>query len=117
MLNNLERRGNPWGLAEDKRLEWVTECDFEVPVVDGTIGADIEYLFWVGCAGALKDRAKTKTTKAIAGLLHAARVKFAVLGPMEACTGDPARRLGNEFVLSMLASRTSRPSTTRESRR
>jgi Fe-S oxidoreductase len=102
MLNNLERRGNPWGLAEDKRLEWITECDFEVPVADGRIPDEVEYLFWVGCAGALEDRAK-KTTKAIAELLHTAGVKFAVLGPMEACTGDPARRLGNEFVFSMLA--------------
>ncbi len=102
MLNNLERRGNPWGLAEDKRLEWITELDFEVPVVDGKIPADTEYLFWVGCAGALEDRAK-KTTKAIAELLHTAGVTFAVLGPAEACTGDPARRLGNEFVFQMLA--------------
>jgi Fe-S oxidoreductase len=102
MLNNLERRGNPWGMAEDKRLEWVTEMDFEVPVLDGKIPADVEYLYWVGCAGALEDRAK-KATKAIAELLHVAGVKFAVLGPMEACTGDPARRLGNEFVFNMLA--------------
>jgi Fe-S oxidoreductase len=102
MLNNLERKGNPWGMAEDRRADWITELDFEVPVVDGEIGADIEYLYWVGCAGALEDRAK-KATKAIAELLHVAGVKFAVLGPMEACTGDPARRLGNEFVFSMLA--------------
>ena len=102
MLNNLERRGNPWGMAEDKRLEWITELDFEVPVADGRIPDGIEYLFWVGCAGALEDRAK-KTTKAIAELLHTAGVTFAVLGAAEACTGDPARRLGNEFVYQMLA--------------
>ena len=102
MLNNLERRGNPWGMAEDKRLEWITELDFEVPVLDGRIPDDVEYLYWVGCAGALEDRAK-KATKAIAELLHVAGVQFAVLGPMEACTGDPARRLGNEFVFQMLA--------------
>jgi Fe-S oxidoreductase len=102
MLNNLERRGNPWGMAEDKRAEWITELDFEVPVVDGKIPADTEYLYWVGCAGALEDRAK-KATRAVAELLHVAGVKFAVLGPAEACTGDPARRLGNEFVFSMLA--------------
>jgi Fe-S oxidoreductase len=102
MLNNLERRGNPWGSPAEKRAEWITELDFEVPVLDGKIPADVEYLYWVGCAGALDDRAK-KATKAIAELLHAAGVKFAVLGPMEACTGDPARRLGNEFVFSMLA--------------
>jgi Fe-S oxidoreductase len=102
MLNNLERRGNPWGLAEDRRLDWVSELDFDVPVLDGQIPADTEYLYWVGCAGALEDRAR-KATKAIAELLHAADVKFAVLGPAEACTGDPARRLGNEFVFQMLA--------------
>jgi Fe-S oxidoreductase len=102
MLNNLERRGNPWGMAEDKRLEWTTELDFEVPVLDGKIPEDTEYLFWVGCAGALEDRAK-KTTKAVAQLLNTAGVKFAVLGPGETCTGDPARRIGNEFVYSMLA--------------
>jgi len=102
MLNNLERKGNPWGMAEDRRADWITELDFEVPVVDGVIPDGIEYLFWVGCAGALEDRAK-KTTKAIAELLHTAGVTFAVLGPAEACTGDPARRLGNEFVFQMLA--------------
>jgi len=102
MLNNLERKGNPWGMAEDKRADWITELDFEVPVLDGVIPDDVEYLYWVGCAGALEDRAK-KATKATAELLHAAGVKFAVLGPAEACTGDPARRLGNEFVFNMLA--------------
>ncbi|HEY3733081.1 MAG TPA: heterodisulfide reductase-related iron-sulfur binding cluster [Streptosporangiaceae bacterium] len=102
MLKNLENKGNPWGMAESKRAEWITELDFEVPVVDGPIGDDIEYLFWVGCAGALEDRAR-KTTKAVAQLLHTAGVTFAVLGPAEACTGDPARRMGNEFVFSMLA--------------
>jgi Fe-S oxidoreductase len=102
MLRNLENKGNPWGMGEDKRTEWITELDFEVPVVSGPIGDDVEYLFWVGCAGALEDRAK-KTTKAVAQLLHTAGVNFAVLGPAETCTGDPARRMGNEFVFSMLA--------------
>jgi Fe-S oxidoreductase len=102
LLKNLENRGNPWGMSEDRRAEWITELDFEVPVVDGPIGDDVEYLFWVGCAGALEDRAR-KTTKAIARLLHTAGVRFAVLGPAETCTGDPARRMGNEFVYSMLA--------------
>jgi Fe-S oxidoreductase len=102
MLKNLENKGDPWGMGESKRAEWITELDFEVPVVDGPIGDDVEYLFWVGCAGALEDRAK-KTTKAIATLLHTAGVSFAVLGPAETCTGDPARRMGNEFVFSMLA--------------
>jgi Fe-S oxidoreductase len=102
MLRNLENKGDPWGMGEMRRAEWITELDFEIPVVDGKIDPEVEYLFWVGCAGALEDRAK-KTTKAIATLLHTAGVKFAVLGPAETCTGDPARRIGNEFVFSMLA--------------
>ncbi|MFC6880400.1 MULTISPECIES: (Fe-S)-binding protein [Actinomadura] len=101
MLKNLENKGNPWGMSEMKRLEWIEELDFEVEVVDEKVSEDTEYLFWVGCAGALEDRAK-KTTKAVAELLHIAGVKFAVMGPMEACTGDPARRLGMEFVFQML---------------
>jgi len=102
MLRNLENKGDPWGMGTNRRGDWIGELDFEVPVVDGKIDPDTEYLFWVGCAGALEDRAK-KTTKAIATLLHDAGVKFAVLGPAETCTGDPARRIGNEFVFSMLA--------------
>jgi Fe-S oxidoreductase len=102
MLKNLENKGDPWGMGEARRAEWMTELDFEIPLVDGKIDPDVEYLFWVGCAGALEDRAR-KTTKAIATLLHTAGVKFAVLGPAETCTGDPARRIGNEFVYSMLA--------------
>jgi Fe-S oxidoreductase len=102
MLRNLENKGDPWGMGELRRGDWIGELGFEVPVVDGSIDPEIEYLFWVGCAGALEDRAK-KTTKAIATLLHQAGVKFAVLGPAETCTGDPARRIGNEFVFSMLA--------------
>jgi Fe-S oxidoreductase len=102
MLKNLENKGDPWGMGESKRADWISELDFEVPVVDGAIGDDVEYLFWVGCAGALEDRAK-RTTKAIATLLRTAGVSFAVLGPAETCSGDPARRMGNEFVFSMLA--------------
>ncbi|HYK69319.1 MAG TPA: (Fe-S)-binding protein [Streptosporangiaceae bacterium] len=102
MLKNLENKGDPWGMGESRRTDWMSDLGFEVPVVDGTIGDEVEYLFWVGCAGALEDRAK-KTTRAIAQLLHTAGVNFAVLGRAEACTGDPARRMGNEFVFSMLA--------------
>src|SRR6516162_3853027 len=89
MLKNLENKGDPWGMGEARRAEWMTELDFEVPVAAGKLDPEVEYLFWVGCAGALEDRAK-RTTKAIATLLHTAGVKFAVLGPVETCTGDPA---------------------------
>ncbi|WP_449061577.1 (Fe-S)-binding protein [Planomonospora algeriensis] len=107
MVKNLENKGNPWGMSEMKRADWIEELanldePVEVQLVDEKLGEDVEYLFWVGCAGALEDRAK-KTTKAVAELLHIAGVKFAVLGPMEACTGDPARRLGMEFLFNMLA--------------
>ena len=103
MLKNLENKGNPWGMSEMKRADWIEELDFEVDASSTTkMPEDVEYLFWVGCAGALEDRAK-KTTKAVAELLHIAGVKFAVLGPMETCTGDPARRLGMEFLFHMLA--------------
>jgi Fe-S oxidoreductase len=104
MLKNLENKGNPWGMAAKARREWTKEVDFEVPILGDTLEdlSDIEYLYWVGCAGALEDRAK-KTTKAFAELLHIAGVKFAVLGDGETCTGDPARRMGNEFLFQMLA--------------
>ncbi|WP_327392573.1 (Fe-S)-binding protein [Streptomyces sp. NBC_01186] len=103
MLKNLEKKGNPWGLAKKQRLEWTKEVDFEVPVVGKTVEdlTEVEYLYWVGCAGALEDRAK-KTTKAFAELLHIAGVKFAIMGGDEKCTGDSARRLGNEFLFQQL---------------
>ncbi|MGP2435991.1 heterodisulfide reductase-related iron-sulfur binding cluster [Streptomyces sp. JW3] len=103
MLKNLEKKGNPWGLAKKQRLEWTKEVDFEVPVVGKDIEdlTEVEYLYWVGCAGALEDRAK-KTTKAFAELLHMAGVKFAIMGGDEKCTGDSARRLGNEPLFQEL---------------
>ncbi|MDB1086082.1 (Fe-S)-binding protein [Streptomyces sp. ACA25] len=103
MLKNLERKGNPWGMAKKKRLEWTKEVDFEVPVVGKDVEdlTEVEYLYWVGCAGALEDRAK-KTTKAFAELLHIAGVNFAIMGGEESCTGDSARRLGNEFLFQQL---------------
>ncbi|MBB4674764.1 Fe-S oxidoreductase [Crossiella cryophila] len=101
MFKNLENKGNPWGQNAKDRLAWTEGLDFEVPVFDGELG-DTEYLFWVGCAGAFEDRAK-KTTRAVAELLHLAEVKYTVLGPEETCTGDPARRAGNEFLFQMLA--------------
>lgn len=103
MLKNLEKKGNPWGLAKKQRLAWVKEVDFEVPVVGQDIEdlSETEYLYWVGCAGSLEDRAK-KTTKAFAELLHIAGVSFAIMGGEENCTGDSARRLGNEFLFQQL---------------
>ena len=100
MLRNLENKGNPWGAPQNTREDWTKGLDFEVPRVGET--EDFDYLFWVGCAGAFEDRAK-KTTRAVATLLHEAGVNYAILGEGETCTGDPARRIGNEFVFQMLA--------------
>ena len=100
MLRNVENSGDPWGLGQSKRMEWAE--GLEVPVVEGTIPDDVEYLFWVGCAGALEDRSK-KVTRTVAELLNKAGVKYAVLGKQESCTGDPARRLGMEYLFQMMA--------------
>ncbi|MDI1464210.1 (Fe-S)-binding protein [Catellatospora sp. KI3] len=100
MLRNLENKGNPWGAPPNTREDWTKGLDFAVPRVGEA--ESFEYLFWVGCAGAFEDKAK-KTTRAVATLLNEAGVSFAILGNNETCTGDPARRIGNEFVYQMLA--------------
>lgn len=107
-LNNifkgLERKGNPWGMNPKNRMDWAKDLDFEVKQVGVDVESldEVEWLFWVGCAGAFEDRAK-KTTQAVAELLNTAGVDFAVLGDGETCTGDPARRAGNEIVFMQLA--------------
>ncbi|GAA1809544.1 (Fe-S)-binding protein [Planosporangium flavigriseum] len=104
LFKNLENKQNPWGMPAQSRLDWAKDLPFEVKVAGRDIEdlAGVDYLFWVGCAGAYEDRAK-KTTQAVAELLHTAGVSFAVLGEGETCTGDPARRAGNEFLFQMLA--------------
>ncbi|WP_068151596.1 heterodisulfide reductase-related iron-sulfur binding cluster [Rhodococcoides corynebacterioides] len=104
LFKNLENKGNPWGQNASARTNWISELEFDVPVFgqDAETFEDYEYLFWVGCAGAYEDRAK-KTTKAVAELLATAGVKFMVLGAEETCTGDSARRAGNEFLFQQLA--------------
>ncbi len=105
LFKNLENKGNPWGQNAKERTSWIDELNFDIPVYGQDVDSfdGFEYLFWVGCAGAYEDRAK-KTTKATAELLAAAGVKFLVLGTGETCTGDPARRAGNEFLFQQLAS-------------
>ena len=101
-FRNLEKAGNPWGANRTDRDAWIAEVDFPITVIESVIPEDVEYLFWVGCAGAYEERAK-KTTKAVAELLYMSGVKFGVLGKRETCTGDPARRSGNEFLYQILS--------------
>src|SRR6185369_1956971 len=97
-FKNLEQNGNPWGIGADKRMDWAQGKD--VPTLDDK--PDAEYLLWVGCAGAYDDRIK-KQTLALVDILKEASVDFAVLGLEEGCTGDPARRSGNEMLYQMQA--------------
>ena len=105
-FRNMETAGNPWGQPRSARLDWAKGMD--VPVLgaeaaDGaTAAAHRGVLYWVGCAGAFDDRNR-KVVRAMAALLKQADVPFAVLGPRETCTGDPARRAGNEYLFQMLA--------------
>ncbi|MGH4000822.1 MAG: (Fe-S)-binding protein, partial [Pseudonocardiaceae bacterium] len=103
LFRNLENKGNPWGQNSSARMDWAKGLDFEVPrLTEETLDDDVEYLFWIGCAGAFDDNAR-RTVRATAELLHVAGVNYVVLGDGETCTGDPARRSGNEFVFQMLA--------------
>jgi Fe-S oxidoreductase len=104
LFRGLETKGNPWNMSPNARMDWAKGLPFEVKQVGVDVESldEVEWLFWVGCAGAYEDRAK-KTTRAVAELLHQAGVSFAVLGDGETCTGDPARRSGNEFVFQQLA--------------
>lgn len=98
----LENSGNPWGMGQHERAAWAAALDFEVPIIGENTDSNHEYLWWVGCAGSFDDR-NIKVTRAIATLLHEAGVDYAILGPNEMCSGDPARRSGNEYVFQMLA--------------
>ena len=104
LFKGLENKGNPWNMSSTARLDWAKDLPFDVKVVGEDVESldEVEWLFWVGCAGAYEDRAK-KTTRAVAELLDMAGVTFAVLGNGETCTGDSARRAGNEFVFQSLA--------------
>lgn len=97
-FRNIERQSNPWGIANDQRMDWAKDLD--VPLIEDN--PDPDYILWVGCAGAFDSRI-IKQTRAMVKVLNAAGVKYAVLGHSEACTGDPARRTGNEMLFQMLA--------------
>jgi Fe-S oxidoreductase/nitrate reductase gamma subunit len=98
----MENQGNPWGMGQQNRADWTKKLDFDVPIL-GEDGVDhAEYLWFVGCAGSFDDR-NQNVTISLARLLHEAGIDFAILGPREACNGDPARRSGNEYLWQQLA--------------
>ena len=99
MLRDVERASNPWGKPQTERAAWAESLG--VRVLEQGDNAP-EYLYWVGCAASFDERAK-KSAESTAKLLQKAGVDFAILGPREACTGDPARRMGNEYVFQAYA--------------
>jgi Fe-S oxidoreductase len=100
-FRNVETNSNPWGIGFSKRAEWAEGLG--VPLMADRPGA--EYLFWVGCAGSYDEDGK-KTARALASVLQAAGLDFAILGPEEKCCGDSARRLGHEYLFQSLAAET-----------
>ena len=100
-FTGMERNQNPWNLNED-RMKWVRESEIEIKVPTVEENPDYEVLYWVGCAGAFDQRGQ-KIAQAFARIMNAAKVNFAVLGNNENCTGDSARRAGNEYLFAMMA--------------
>jgi Fe-S oxidoreductase len=104
----MERHGNPWGQPASARLDWTRGLPFTVPTAADVAAAGpeaidtLECLYWVGCAAAFDERNR-RVARAVVTCLDRAGVRYAVLGQEESCTGDPARRMGNEYVFQMLA--------------
>ena len=101
-LTSLERNGSPWAFSASDRAQWAEGMDIPTMAELVEKGEKADILFWVGCMGSFDDRAK-KITVAFARILQAANVRFAILGQEETCHGDPARRMGNEYLYQMLA--------------
>ncbi|HUG47225.1 MAG TPA: (Fe-S)-binding protein [Candidatus Limnocylindria bacterium] len=107
-FTNMERYSNIWGQPQASRMDWTKGLPFEVPTTASVAEAgpeavsELECLYWVGCAASFDDRNR-RVARAVVTCLEAAGVRYAVLGQEESCTGDPARRMGNEYVYQMLA--------------
>ncbi|MFW2383108.1 MAG: heterodisulfide reductase-related iron-sulfur binding cluster [Acidimicrobiales bacterium] len=102
-FRSMENSSNPWAMSQSTRADWAT--DLPIPVIDPADAPEVfdhDYLYWVGCAGSFDDK-NQKVTQAMAKLLGRADIDVAILGPNELCTGDPARRSGNEYLFQMLA--------------
>jgi Fe-S oxidoreductase len=99
MLRDVERASNPWGKPQTERADWAERLGVKV-LEPGDPAPEV--LYWVGCAASFDERART-AAESTAKLLSAAGIDFAILGPREACTGDPARRMGNEYLFQAYA--------------
>ena len=97
----MENQGNPWGMGQGERADWAQEFE-GIEILEGGDPMNAEFLYWVGCAGSFDDKNK-KVSQAFSKLMQRSGVTFAILGPSEMCTGDPARRSGNEYIFQMLA--------------
>ena len=103
VFKGMEGQGNPWGMGSNRRAEWCADLDLPVAAsLSPEALAEMEYLFFVGCAGSFDERQK-KVSRALVKILRAAKVKFCILGEEETCNGDSARRLGNEYLFQALA--------------
>ena len=101
MMRNIETNFNPWGIGWDQRARWAEGLGVRTMAEAAAAGEPVDVLFWVGCAGSFDDRNR-KVSQSVARLLQRAGVRFAILGPEEKCTGDPARRAGNEYLAQMM---------------
>ena len=99
-FNHMERAGNPWGISPDERLVWAKDLPFPVPTIEQNPDPDV--LYWVGCAVAFDPRAQ-KIARSLAEILNRAGINWAVMGRQEKCTGDLARRTGNEYLFAEMA--------------
>jgi Fe-S oxidoreductase/nitrate reductase gamma subunit len=102
VLMGMEKRGNPWNEHPTARMEWAKGLDVPIMADVAEEGKGVEYLFWVGCSAAYDPR-NTKIAQSMIKILQAAGINFAVLGEEERCTGDPARRMGQEYLFSIQA--------------
>lgn len=101
VFKNVENNFSPWAMSPDDRDKWAEDLSVKTMADIVASGEEIEYLFWVGCAGSFDDRNK-KVSRALVSVMRKAGVKFAILGKEEKCTGDPARRMGNEYLAQTL---------------
>lgn len=102
VFSGIEKRGNPWNQHPSSRLDWAKGLELKTMAAVEAAGETVEYLFWVGCSAAFDPR-NQKIARSVARILNAAGVSFAVLGEEESCTGDPARRIGHEYLYQIQA--------------